>query len=412
MIAFCKKNYFIVAAVFICIAALTICYKAIPAASSRAAGEYTTLAANDLGMHCIQKDYSAFLILPPANNLRVQVFEKGGKEGARLVTSGVTVRYELIDNTYSADKINFWQYAKDYGYDVAPNIGITGNKLSGEMKLSADKKYYEASAIPVVPYNDSDPKKFRPYQVAKITVWDSKTNKLLSLADSVVVPVSDEMECSACHGTKDTDISILKSHDELSGTTLFDDLQNNIRHKCSDCHQDNALGEKGKAGIEPLSEAMHSFHQDKMDVLKLESKCITCHPGQETQCNRGVMKKAGITCDNEKCHGSMANVAQTQKNGREAWLQEPDCGNCHGEQYASNAEKLYKESYLLNAPGEEMNNKIRCQSCHNSTHAEWPSTLPLDNALPQSLLGYASYIDKCTVCHEGNGKVHIKETKK
>ncbi len=401
--------------VFACIAALLLINRAMSSVSTNvstiattSSDEYVILAANDHGMHCIQHDYSTFLLLPPANNLRVQVFKKGGRNGATLIKSGITIKYEIIDNTTSSNKLNFWKYAKDYGYNVADDVGITGNKLSGEMVLSSDKKYYEATAIPVTPYNDSDPKKFNAYQLAKITVLDKKTNKPIALSDSVVVPVSDEMMCSACHGETDTDLSILKSHDQLSGTTLVQDFKNNIRHKCADCHKDNALDEKGKEGVKPLSEAMHGFHQSKMELTNIQPKCSVCHPGPNTQCNRGVMKKAGITCDNSKCHGTMGNVAATQKNGREAWLQEPDCGNCHGQEYASNPNTLYKNSYLQNAPGEEMNDKIRCQSCHNSTHAEWPSTLPIDNALPQSLLGYASYIDKCTVCHEGEGKVHTK----
>ncbi|HEY5585755.1 MAG TPA: hypothetical protein VIK78_14865 [Ruminiclostridium sp.] len=405
----CKQTVILgVVAVLVCIAAMLVVSKTVPAASTTSADEYVILAANDLGMHCIQKDYSSFLVLPPANNLRVQVFKKGGSNGATLIKSGITIKYKIIDNTTSSSKVNFWQYAKDYGFDVAENVGITGNKLSGEMQLSSDKKYYEATAIPVVPYNDSAPDKLNPYQVAQITVWDNKTNKPVAISDSVVVPVSDEMKCSACHGENDTDLSILKSHDELSGTTLVQDLQNNIRHKCADCHKDNALGVPGKEGVKPLSEAIHGFHQSKMELTDIQPKCNSCHPGPVTQCNRGRMVEAGITCDNPNCHGTMGNVADSQKNGREAWLQEPDCGKCHREEYASNPNTLYKNSYLQNAPGDEMNDKIRCQSCHNSTHAEWRSTLAIDNYLPQSLLGYASFIDKCTVCHEGEGNVHNK----
>src|SRR5665647_3690802 len=112
--------------------------------------DYVILAANDLGMHCYQPDYSSFLLLPPGNNLKVQVF-RNEREEAKLVNSGIEVSYQIIDNTTSADKINFWDYSKDYGYNVAPNIGITGNGLSGKMKLSEDGKYYEATAIPVPP---------------------------------------------------------------------------------------------------------------------------------------------------------------------------------------------------------------------------------------------------------------------
>lgn len=39
--------------------------------------EYTILASNESGMHCIQSDYSAYMILPPGNTVRIQVFQKG-----------------------------------------------------------------------------------------------------------------------------------------------------------------------------------------------------------------------------------------------------------------------------------------------------------------------------------------------
>ena len=36
----------------------------------------------------------------------------------------------------SAGKTNFWTYAPQYGFNVAPNVGITGNGLSGNMALA------------------------------------------------------------------------------------------------------------------------------------------------------------------------------------------------------------------------------------------------------------------------------------
>jgi hypothetical protein len=180
--------------------------------------QYTILAMNDLGMHCYQRDYSGFLILPPGNTLRVQVFRKGTNE-AKLITSGIEISYEIIGNTTSADKINFWDYAKYYGYDVKPNIGITGNGMKGTFVLSADGKYYEATGIPITPYNDGS-KKLNPYQLAHIKVIDTASGKLLAETDNIVVPVSDEMKCEECHGNTDTDRNILAAHDKLSGTSL------------------------------------------------------------------------------------------------------------------------------------------------------------------------------------------------
>lgn len=364
---------------------------------------YTILASNDQGMHCMQPSYSSFLILPPGNTIHVQVLKKG-LLGASLVTDGISVAYKVNNNTSSADKIDFWKYAADYGFKLAPDQGITGNSLSGTCALSKDKKYFEATAIPVTPYNDGC-KTANYYQTATITVRDSKTNKILVRTDKLVVPVSDEMKCSICHGTNDTDANILKAHDENENTYLYADLLRNQRHKCNECHSDNILGAPGKNGVPSLSLAMHEFHADKLSESTLENKCYSCHPGPKTRCLRGAMAAEGLSCTNAKCHGSIENVADTLENGRQAWLQEPDCGVCHGESYAANADTLYRHSYLENGP-DEMNGKILCSSCHNSPHAEWKSTLEKDNKLPIELMGRAGYISKCSVCHRGSGKLH------
>ena len=98
------------------------------------------------------------------------------------------------------------------------------------------------------------------------------------------------------------------------------------------------------------------------------------------------MSAAGLTCTNPRCHGDMANVAQSQASGREAWLQEPACGDCHGTRYAENPSTLYRNSYLANGP-ENMNGFIMCEDCHNSPHAEWRSTKSIDNQVPLQLQG-------------------------
>ncbi len=239
--------------------------------------KYVILAANDLGMHCYQPDYSGFMLLPPGNNLKVQVFQNEGNE-AKLVRSGIEVSYRIIDNTSSADKINFWEYAKYYGYDIPPNIGITGNGMSGKMSLSEDKNYYEVTAIPITPYNDGSTE-LNPYQLAIITVTDSKTGQELAKTENVVVPVSDEMNCSICHGTNETDLNILKAHDRLSNTNLFAQLAAGKRYKCSECHQDNILSAGGSAGVLPLSQAIHGFScgqnvrkPNQAGVLQLSSR--------------------------------------------------------------------------------------------------------------------------------------------
>ncbi|HKM35929.1 MAG TPA: hypothetical protein VJY54_14470 [Lachnospiraceae bacterium] len=368
--------------------------------------KYVILAANSLGMHCYYPDYSGFMLLPPGNDLKVQVFKNEGSE-ATLVRSGIEVSYQIIDNTTSADKVNFWEYAEDYGYHIPPNIGITGNGMSGSMSLSEDKKYYEVTAIPITPYNDGSTE-LNPYQIAVITVTDSKTGKELAKIENVVVPVSDEMNCSICHGTNETNLNILKAHDLLSNTNLVAQLAAGRRYQCSECHQDNILSAQQTADVLPLSQAIHGFHANKMSQSKIEPECYSCHPGPVSQCYRGIMSMSGISCVNSKCHGDMTNIAVSQSQGREAWLQEPNCSNCHKEKYGVNNGLLYSNSYLMNSYT-EMNGFILCESCHNSPHAEWTSQNPKDNLLPISLQGFAGFIEKCSVCHEGNGMIHQTE---
>jgi hypothetical protein len=373
--------------------------RAAAAQAMAADAKYVILGSNDLGMHCYQRSYSAFMILPPANTLRVQVFKRG-TEGAKLVTKGIVVSYKIRNNTYSVGKTDWWAYAASYGFKDKPNVGITGSRLSGKMVLSTDSKYWIAEYIPITPYNDK--LVFDPLQVAKITVTDKSTGKVLAVTPKMVVPVSDEMNCALCHGT-DPSQNILQAHDTNSGTTLVADLAAGTRHACSECHADNVLGAPGKPGILPLSQAMHGWHADKMAPASyLSTPCYACHPGAITKCLRGAMAQRGFTCTSSGCHGSMQQVADSQASGRQAWLQEPTCGGCHGSLYAENANTLYRNSYLMNGP-EGMNAKIRCESCHNSTHAEWPSSKGIDNALPKYVQGLATWIKTCTVCHQGEG---------
>lgn len=366
--------------------------------------KYVILATCTLGMHCYQSDYSSYFILPPGNTLRAQIF-LNSNDKATLVNSGIDVSYQIIDNTTSADKTNFWDYSMDYGYDIEPNIGITGNGLSGEMELSEDGNYYEATAIPVTAYNDGS-SELNPYQLAIITVTDKSTGQELAKVDSVVVPASDEMLCSTCHGIEKTGRNILEAHDKYSNTNLVEDLDYGIRHKCSDCHADIAMGEQGREDVPSLSQAMHGFHADKMGLTNITPKCYSCHPGPVTQCYRGAMARNGISCVNARCHGDMNTIATSIEQGREPWLQEPNCGNCHGSRFNVNENLLYSSSYLVNNANDDMNGFILCLSCHNGAHAEWISLNPKDNLLPTQLLGYPDYINKCSVCHEGSGRIH------
>ncbi len=379
----------------------------IPAAKM----SYVILAWNDLGMHCDQDDYSYCMILPPYNTLHAQVIKRGG-EGASVVTSGITVSYTFPKKTDTALHTNFWQYAGQYGWPNLPvNTGITGTKLSGNMVVDSNNLGYVATGIPLSPYDDDGT--WDPYGTAVITVKDSSGNVLQTT--NVVAPVSTELMCSNCHASSNGSpfLNILQDHDALNGTTLASQQASGIVHACSECHSDNALGAAGQPGVESLSLAIHKFHADKMTstyalpgVILETPDCYNCHPGPKTQCLRGQMYRAGKAC--QDCHGDMANVAQTIENGRQPWLQEPQCGTCHGAAHAENANTLYRNSVLQNSSEDDMNGKLYCEACHNSTHAEYTSSNPADAVIPEQVQGDTYWIWSCTVCHnsENGSSIH------
>lgn len=356
---------------------------------------YVILGANDLGMHCDQDDYSSFMVLPPANTVRVQVFKRGNNNP---VTSGITVSYSFAKRTkVPSTYTNFWTYASQFGFNVAVNQGISGNYMTGNFVADAANYSWNAEYIPLVPYNDSGT--FDPYPYMTVTVKD--TAGVVLATANIVVPVSSEMSCFRCHGTTNTYNNILQSHDTLQGTKFVADKAAGKLHACSECHKDNALGRAGVNGVKPLSEAMHNFHAAKIAALprsqQLDPVCYNCHPGPNTKCMRGAMQLHGKTCTT--CHGDMANVANTQTAGRQAWLQEPKCGDCHS-RYLENANTLYRNSKLTTSPAPGMNGKMYCETCHGSTHAEWPTNNSIDNALPISLQNVAAPINgACKVCH-------------
>ena len=59
-------------------------------------GDFTVLAANDLGMHCADQDYRIFSILPPYNVLNAQVLRKGDEPEHMSPADGIKVTYRAV----------------------------------------------------------------------------------------------------------------------------------------------------------------------------------------------------------------------------------------------------------------------------------------------------------------------------
>ena len=363
---------------------LTTAYPAKPVPAKK----ITVLAWNDLGMHCDQDSYKYFMVLPPFNTLHAQVF--GGEDAAKY-----TISYSFAKKQDSTLHTDFWTYASSFGYNLPKNVGLTGNGLSGQMKLeNAQTGLFTASGIPVTPYDDDGT--WDPYGQATLVVKDVAGTVVATT--NVVVPVSTEMSCSNCHGTANPAVDILTKHDASNGTSLLADANAGHPHSCSECHSDNALAAPGKAGVESLSYAMHKRHDGK--VSSDTDGCYTCHPGPKTECMRGIMARAGKGCVD--CHGTTTTLWTSVDAGRKPWLDEPKCSQCHDAAHGENAGTLYRNSVLKNSVAGDMNGKIYCEACHNGTHAEYATNNPADAVITQTYQGDNYWIYNCQICHKGS----------
>ncbi len=380
---------------------------------------YIVLSWNNLGMHCLNPTFQTLAILPPYNTLWAQVIRKG--EAPEVVTSGITVEYSFAENTYSAastpQKTDFWTYVKQlFGADLAPDMGLAGKTLSGQMDLVGD--HFEAVGIPLTEFRDADAtaggdyKTWTryPYQLATVIVKSAVTGEELTRA-TVVAPVSSEINCSNCHGdtgdattsypitpsgTENVDLNILRIHDFLSATTL----EASQPVLCASCHASNALGTAGVPGVNSLSNAVHGHHKDLADITPDTDGCYNCHPGPVTKCLRDVMTTKGEVAGCVTCHGTMATVAVNAN----PWLNEPRCDSatCHGARYAQD-KALYRES--------KGHHGIYCAACHDSPHAIAPSREANDALKFTAFQGHNGPIDTCSLCHtsESGGIVHEED---
>jgi hypothetical protein len=343
-------------------------------------GPWRVVAWNDLGMHCMDADFSVFSILPPFNNVHAQVIDSAG----HLVTnpSGLSVTYEAVadaDGSYnstSAGKTNFWDHVLAlFGASLPVDLGLAGNSMPGlanvpqSMTYDSGLKTFVGAGVPITPYDDAGRK--NTYPMMRIVVRSGAT--VLASTD-VVLPVSDEMDCRACHGSgsveaaepaagwvfdcdadRDYRLNILRVHDDRQAgdagyaaalaaasydpAGLFATATGGTSVLCARCHASNALPGTGFPGISPLTRALHDYHASvtdpatglTLDAADNRSACYRCHPGSETRCLRGAMGNAvasdgslAMQCQN--CHGNMSRVGSSTRQG---WFDEPVCQSCH-----------------------------------------------------------------------------------
>ncbi len=341
--------------------------------------ELIVITYNDLGMHCMNEDYQDLLILPPYNTLRAQILER--KDDPELLENGHTVTFTLPTQHDAADRTSFWTHAEElFGVDLPPDVGLTGNTLSGTFEAMPDERFWEVTGVPITPFDDFG--RLNPYPLAQVEVVGERGVG----STTTVIPVSGELNCNLCHEADGISVGrdILQDHDRIHGT----DLDANRPVLCASCHADPALGAPGQPGISALSHAIHTAHADRLGVLSLENECYSCHPGLRTQCQRDVHFVNGVDCNS--CHGSMLDVGSTK---RTPWVDQPRCGDCHerpGFEFEQPG-RLFKDS--VGHKG------VMCITCHGSPHAIGPAASETDNLQPTLLQGHSGVLSECTACH-------------
>ncbi len=405
-------------------------------------GGWTLVGWNNLGMHCMDSDYTVFSILPPYNTIQAHLMDSSG----RLITAStnVTVTYEaLLDpagsiNTTSIGKTTFWQQVLYlFGISLPEDLGLAGMRMPGaqnqpqQMKFDAGVNAFMAEGIPITPYDDAGQK--NPYSMMHLAARDLSGN-ILATTD-IVLPVSDEMDCRACHASdasagaqpsagwvRDTDperdyrLNILLLHDQKNSALstykaalstagydaggLYPTVVNGKKPVlCARCHASNALAGTGYSGIAPLTQAVHGLHAgvtdptnaQTLDASTNRSACYRCHPGALTRCLRGVMGNSvapdgsmAIQCQN--CHGSMSAVGLA---GRQGWLNEPACQSCHTGTAVSNSGQIRYTSAL------DSSGSPRVPA--NSLFATNPDTPAVGISLYRFSSGHGGL--QCSACH-------------
>ncbi len=425
-----------------------------------ASGGYTLLAWSELGMHCMDgADYSVMSILPPYNTVHAQLVKQA--EPPQVVSSGVTITYEAVAdangsiNTRSATKTNFWSYVSAlFLASPAADVGLAGNAVQSAtphpLSYNAGLGWWEAVGIPTVPYSDTGTR--NAYPMARLVARDGQGNLLAEAR--IVLAVSDQISCNTCHASgsnvsaqpaagwennadpnKDTRFNILKRHDDehnISGylpalaakgytyqASLYQTAKTGTPILCAACHATNALAGTGLAGIKPVTEAMHSMHAGVLNTATGKTldnattpngSCYLCHPGVQTQCQRGAM--AGIACFN--CHGNLSAVGTP---GRKGWLDEPNCQMCHNSStryattfaspgaYRTTTDATFATTANVPAAGTSLfrfstgHGSLHCGACHGAPHAEFPTSQPNDNVYTANIQTYQGVLRECTVCH-------------
>lgn len=340
------------------------------------------------------------------------------------------------------------------GYPMASNT-------PAPMAYSAEHDWFEAVGIPITNLDDANRK--NDYPMIRV-VARNNAGQLLASTDVVlpVSDMLDCRNCHTSNTggnaaanaarpaagwvfdpdpLKDWKRNILRLHDEKQAGNaayasvlqakgypdgLYDSAMAGKPVLCVGCHVSNAYQLEagfptGVDGIPPLSRVIHGHHANQIDPdngmtlddINNRDTCFHCHPGSVTQCLRGAMSGPDYQC--QSCHGKMSHVGSANRAG---WLDLPNCQSCHHDgkresvgvdgqglpltwsdaRFATNQNVPVTGSRLFRySTG---HGGMKCEACHGSTHAEYPSREANDNVQSIAVQGYAGTVTECTACHD------------
>jgi hypothetical protein len=388
-----------------------VCIALLLAAGAPAADaqQYRILGANDLGMHCIDKEFSVFSILPPFNVVNVQVVKSAiGVNPVLLDDSTVDVTYEAIadgassyNSTSLMQKTQFWQYAPGlFGVNVPAGMGLTGLWMPADapvpgpqpLAFQSTSRSFRAFGIPITPVDDA--LHTNPFPLLRFAARDKQTHALLATID-VVVPVASETDCSSCHATghiaaedpsiawsNDSDLevqskrNVLILHDHKQGTHLMASQP----VLCASCHISPPLdlgggNPNGGSGSIPIASrstqhvggGMHNGAHPPSQI-PLMSKVMHDFHGKVVDPNTGrlVFPRNGTalqTC--YKCHPGA--ITQCLRGAMKTGGME--CFQCHGDMLSVGGEYPLLAGGSLDGQNDgkarrPWMDEPRCQSCH------------------------------------------------
>jgi len=412
------------------------------------------LGWNNLGMHCMDSGYSVFSILPPYNTIEAQLIVNGA-----LVKSGssYTVTYEAVAdangsiNSTSQGKTDFFQYTPQLYGPVAMDLGLLGWRMPGIANVpqgmlfennnspaagvSAPVNWFRAEGIPITPWDDALNK--NEYPMMRLVARNSSSTVIAT--SDIVLPVSDEMDCRACHASgtgsarpahgwvndpnpeRDYRLNILLLHDEMQDPATYPGILSNTGYNpqglyqsvvangkpvlCANCHLSEALQGSGYGNLPPLTRAIHSLHAfvtdprtgAPLDSANNRSACYLCHPGSSTKCLRGAMGAAvaangTMEMQCQSCHGNLSKVGDANRVG---WFMEPNCQSCHSGTATSNSGQIrYTSSFDANG-----NERVPA----NRTFATTANTPASGLSLYRFSAGHGGL--QCSACH---GSTHAE----